>query len=139
VFLDTAVLVYAIGGEHPLRDPCRSLLRAVGAGEVDAVTSALAVQELLHQRARRLGDRGVAVDQVRPLLDALTIVPIDPAAARLALDLYAGSDLLDAADALHAATALTHGVTQLVSPDAAFDGVEGLSRLTPEQAVSALG
>lgn len=49
VFLDTAVLIYAIGGEHPL-------LRAVGTGDVDAMTSALAVQELRYQRARRLGD-----------------------------------------------------------------------------------
>ena len=32
IVLDTTVLVYATGAEHPLRSPCRALIEAVTAG-----------------------------------------------------------------------------------------------------------
>ena len=35
-------------------------------------------------------------------------------------------------DAVHAATALTHGIETIISPDHAFDGIPGLRRQDPE-------
>lgn len=35
VFIDTAVIMYAAGGDHPLREPCRDMLRAVVDGRLD--------------------------------------------------------------------------------------------------------
>ncbi len=32
IVLDTAILAYAVGGEHPLREPCRGVLTAHGEG-----------------------------------------------------------------------------------------------------------
>lgn len=32
IVLDTSVLVYAVGTEHPLRHPCRRLIAAIGDG-----------------------------------------------------------------------------------------------------------
>jgi predicted nucleic acid-binding protein len=57
---------------------------------------------------------------------------------RLALRLHADADGLDAADALHAATALNAGIDLLVSPDTAFDDVAGLTRLDPAEAAARL-
>jgi predicted nucleic acid-binding protein len=53
IVLDTTVLVYAKGADHALRDPCRSLLVAIAAGEIQATTSVEAIQEFVHVRARR--------------------------------------------------------------------------------------
>jgi predicted nucleic acid-binding protein len=53
--------------------------------------------------------------------------------------LGAAIDLVDAGpiggrDAVHAATALGAGFTQIVTTDVAFDSVSGLTRLDPRQA-----
>jgi predicted nucleic acid-binding protein len=53
IVVDTTVLVYAIGADHPLRDPCRRLVAAVGEGRVEATTTVEALQELVHVQARR--------------------------------------------------------------------------------------
>lgn len=39
IVLDTTVLSYAVGTEHPLRAPCRRLLQAHGNGLVEAATT----------------------------------------------------------------------------------------------------
>ncbi len=36
IILDTGVLIYAVGEEHPLREPCCRLIAAQGDGGVDA-------------------------------------------------------------------------------------------------------
>jgi predicted nucleic acid-binding protein len=55
IVLDTTVLVYAVGGEHPLREPSRRLVEAIGAGRIDATTTVEVIQEFVHIRARRQG------------------------------------------------------------------------------------
>ena len=53
ILFDTTVLSYAVGVEHPLREPCRRLLRAHGDGHIEAATTIEVVQEFVHVRARR--------------------------------------------------------------------------------------
>ena len=48
-FVDTAVLMYAVGADHPLREPCRRVLAGVESGEIDAEISVEVVQELVHR------------------------------------------------------------------------------------------
>jgi predicted nucleic acid-binding protein len=56
----------------------------------------------------------------------------------LGLDLFARSARLNARDALHAATAINHGIPIIVSPDEAFDDVPQLRRLDPIVAAARL-
>jgi predicted nucleic acid-binding protein len=48
IVLDTTVLVYAKGADHPLRAPCRELIAALASGELagafDAVLAAAAIE-----------------------------------------------------------------------------------------------
>ena len=39
IILDTTVLVYAVGADHPLRDPRRRVLVAHGEGRIEATTT----------------------------------------------------------------------------------------------------
>jgi uncharacterized protein len=55
IVLDATVLVYAVGGKHPLRDPCRRLVDAVADGSLAATTTVEVIQELVHVRPRRRG------------------------------------------------------------------------------------
>ncbi|MGI8612850.1 MAG: type II toxin-antitoxin system VapC family toxin [Nocardioidaceae bacterium] len=58
--LDTTVLVYAVGSEHPLQRSCRRLLKAVADAAVEATTTPEVMSEFVHVRARR-GSRSDAV------------------------------------------------------------------------------
>ncbi len=55
--LDTSVLVYASGADHPLREPAVRLLRDVVASRVSATTTPEVLQQYAHVRARHRGDR----------------------------------------------------------------------------------
>ena len=134
VFLDTAVFMYARGTDHPLREPSRALLQMVAERDLQAVTSAEVVQEILHRYiAVRRATVGVAlarevVTAFRPLL------PITHAVAQRMPDLverYAG---LTARDLVHVATCLEEGIDTIVSPDRGFDAVKEIRRLDLREA-----
>lgn len=129
VFLDTAVLALAVGGEHPLREACRGYLVAAADEEVELHVSVEALQELLFHRMRR-GDRGDAVALVRDVGATCVVHPLDDDVLRRALDLVSTS-AIGGRDAVHAATAIGAGFTEIVTPDTDFDGVPGLARRHP--------
>jgi predicted nucleic acid-binding protein len=129
ILLDTTVLVYAIGEEHPLRDPCRRLLAAHADGQLDATTTIEVIQEFTHIRAQRR-TRQDAVRIGRHYLAALS--PITTTAQDLdrGLELFERYPKLGAFDAVLAAVALSRAET-LVSADHAFASVGGLVWVDP--------
>lgn len=132
IALDTTVLVYAIGSDHPLRGPCRRLVVAVAEGLLVATTTVEVIQEFTHVRARRAGRAdasrlaGSFADLLAPLL------PVDEAALRHGLQLYAGATRLGAFDAVLAAAAMEARAEALVSADRGFAEVPGLHHLVPD-------
>jgi predicted nucleic acid-binding protein len=71
ILLDTTVLVYAKGQNHPLRDPCRELIEAVADRRIEATTSVEVIQEFVHVRARRR-DRADAASLGRDYAELLS-------------------------------------------------------------------
>ena len=67
IVLDTTVLIYAVGSEHPLREPCRGLVEAITDGRVEATTTVEVIQEFVHVRARRRGGADAAERGREPL------------------------------------------------------------------------
>jgi predicted nucleic acid-binding protein len=131
IVLDTTVLVYAVGAEHPLREPCRELVTAIGDGAVSATTTVEVVQELAHVRARRRERRDaikVATDFAR-LLGPLLLVTEQHLHA--GLDLWARHPRLGCFDAVLAAATISAGGT-LVSADKAFGRIRGLAHSVPD-------
>jgi predicted nucleic acid-binding protein len=134
IVLDTTVLVYAVGGEHALRDSCRRLVDRLGEGRLAATTSVEVIQEFVHVRARRY-DRTDAASLGRAwaaLLSPLLAVSRDD--VELGLDLFERHRELGAFDAVLAAAALSAGADALVSADAAFAAVPGLRVVRPATA-----
>jgi predicted nucleic acid-binding protein len=134
LFADTAVLALAIGGEHEHRASCRALLAAATAGQVELHVSVEALQELLFHRTRRAG-RDAAVADVRDSTQVCRVHSFDPTVLARSVDLVAANHLRGR-DAVHAATAMLHGFTEIVTTDADFDGLPELARLAPDQAAS---
>lgn len=131
VFLDTAIFMFSAGADHPLRDPCRRLLGRVADDELEAVTSAEVIQEILH-RYTRIGRPEIGAELARTTLDLLApVLPVTHALMRRVPDLLDRYPRLEARDLVHVATCQHEGIGEIVSPDRGFDAVEGLRRIDP--------
>lgn len=131
IVLDTTVLIYAKGSEHPLRGPCRDLIAAIADGRVEATTTAEVIQELTHVRARRhgRGDAAALGRDYAELLSPLLAITRDDLVRGLSI--FERSDRLGAFDAVLAASAAGAGATALVSADAAFSEVTDVPHVVP--------
>ena len=120
IVLDTTVLVYAVGSEHPLRDPARELLQAIADGAIEASTSVEVIQEFVHVRARRRGrsDAAAAGRDYAELLSPL--LNVTRADLQRGLELFENHQQLGAFDAVLAASAVSAGARALVSADSGF-------------------
>ncbi len=130
IVLDTSVLVYAVGGEHPLREPSRRIVRAVEQGSLDAQTTTFVIQEFLHVSGRRR-DRADAARLAGEYATTLApLLPHEESQVAAALELYERHQRLGAFDAFLAVAARSAGAT-LVSADRAFADVPELRWVDP--------
>lgn len=130
IILDTTVLLYAVGAEHPLRDPCRRVVDACGAGRLAGATTIMALQEFTHVRARRR-PRDEAAALARAYAGLLDLLETEGDEFDLALDLFCQHPSLGAFDATLAAVAIRREAEALISADRAFGDVRGLSWIDP--------
>jgi predicted nucleic acid-binding protein len=137
---DTSVFVYALGAEHPYREPCREIVRRAGAGELQGEAGADLLQELVHQRLRRTGDRAGAAKAARNVAKLAWWHPLEPDDVQRGIDLFETHEGLDARDVVFAALAINRGIDAILATDRAFDEVAGLERIDPadERAVATL-
>jgi predicted nucleic acid-binding protein len=139
IVLDTTVLLYAKGADHPLRDPARRLIAAVTDGDIEATTTAEVIQEFVHVRARRRG-RTEAVTLGCDYAELLSpLVTVTAEQLRRGLEIFTRCERLGAFDAVLAAAALCLEADALVSADTAFVTVPALTHVNPnEQGVAEL-
>jgi uncharacterized protein len=134
IVLDTTVLIYAKGADHELREPCRSLISAIAAGNVDATTSVEVIQEFVHVRARRRG-RTDAASLGRDYVDLLApLLTVSGSELRAGLALFEAGQRLGAFDAVLAAAAIAAGASAIVSADSSFADLPGLVHVVPDAA-----
>lgn len=128
IFVDSNVPMYLVGAAHPHKtDAQRRLEAAIGAGE-RLVTDVEVLQEILHRYVaiQRRDAIQPAFAAVLDLVDEVFAVTLDDALR--AKDIVLSAPRLSARDALHAAVMERHGVRRILTFDAAFDQVPGLSR-----------
>lgn len=139
LFIDTAVVMYAVGSEHPLRDPCIRIMDRVSAGRLDATTSVEVVQEIVH-RYLSIRRADVASRVARRTQDIFApVLPISHALMRRVPDLVARYPTLSARDLVHVATCVHEGIAEIVSPDRSFDQVAEVRRIDPVDLAAQLG
>jgi len=130
ILIDTNVPMYLLGAAHPHKTEAQRLLERAATNRDRLVTDAEVFQEILH--------RYVAINRrlaIQPAFDVLTelvdeIFSIEARVVERAKSLVLGYGRLSARDAIHVATMQEHGVTRIMSFDAAFDAVPGLTRLS---------
>ena len=137
LFLDANVPTYAAGRDHPLKNPCKEILRIVALNPRSFFTDAEVLQEMLHRyrSIRRWPEgKGVVLD-LAALMDG-SIEPVLAEDVVLACELADPHDArLAARDLLHAAVILRTEETpaSIVTADRDFDDLstEGIERLDP--------
>ncbi|WP_370327552.1 type II toxin-antitoxin system VapC family toxin [Euzebya sp.] len=114
IFVDTNVVMYAVGRSHPLRAAVRERLIELPLGVL--ATSAEVMQELMH--AYLPVSRHIALDAAFRLIgDRMTVWPVeedDVRGARRLANTHAG---LDARDLLHLAMCRSRAVDELWTYD----------------------
>jgi predicted nucleic acid-binding protein len=133
IVLDTTVLVYAVGTEHPLRDPCRLLVAAVADGTLEATTTVEVIQEFAHVRACRRGRpeaTRLSNDYAELLAPLITVTAED---LKAGLAVFESHERLGAFDAVLVASASARGATALVSADTAFASAGDVNHVIPDR------
>jgi predicted nucleic acid-binding protein len=130
ILLDTTVLMYAVGQDHPLREPCRRLLQEHAVGRLECATTVDVIQEFAHVYARRR-PRAEAVTLAHRYAEALPLALTHPSDLQRGLELYQTYEALRCSDAVLAAVSLNHGLDGVASADQAFGTVRGLHWISP--------
>jgi uncharacterized protein len=128
IFVDTNVIMYAVGREHPLREAAQSFfLEHVSSGSV-LVSSAEVLQELLHAYVpvERLDTLDAALALAHARLGS--IWPVEAEDVELARGLIDGHSALGARDLLHLACCQRRGVTRIQTYDRALAAAFSSSR-----------
>ena len=129
IFVDSNIPMYLVGAAHPHKAAAQRLLEAaITAGE-RLVTDAEVLQEILH-RYVAIGRRDAiqpAFDAVLDLVDEVFTVTLPD--VKRAKDVVLGKRSLSARDALHAAVMERQDVHRIMTFDAAFDDLPGVTRL----------
>jgi predicted nucleic acid-binding protein len=129
VFVDSNVPMYLVGAPHPHKADAQRLLEAAVAGGDRLVTSAEVLQEILH-RYTAIGRR----DAIQPAFDVLLgvvdeVIAVGRGDVERAKAIVLGIETLSSRDAVHAAVMERGKITCILSFDAGFDAVPGLTRL----------
>ncbi len=135
VLIDSNVVLYALGADSPRRQACRDVLSALADGSLIGVASTEMIQEVVHHRLRMTGDPHRAVADARDTAELVTVIGFDEVILQSALHLIENTGIRGR-DAVHAATALTQGITVIVSVDPVFDHMPGLIRCAPGEAIT---
>ena len=133
VLIDTNVIMYAAGAEHPHKSASAGMLQRVGAGEVEATIDAEVLQEILH-RYRAIGrwkDGRRVYDLARQLFPE--IVPVTAPILDRAREILDSDSRIMARDALHAAVVIAERMEAIYTFDRDFDRIGGVKRIEPSE------
>jgi uncharacterized protein len=122
IFVDTNVVMYAVGRSHPLKEPARAFFRdAFREDSPRLCTSAEVLQELLHAYlpVGRLETLDAAFELIESTVDEIwSVEPDDVQIARESIEQFPE---LGARDLLHLASCRRRGITRVQTYDRALE------------------
>jgi uncharacterized protein len=130
ILIDSNVPMYLVGASHPHKTDAERLLEDLLRRQQRLVTDSEVLQEILH--------RYVSINRrhaIQPAFDALLgivdeVLPVDAAAVERAKQIVLQYHRLSARDAVHLSIMQQNGIPQILSFDAGFDSLPGITRLS---------
>ena len=131
ILVDSNILMYAAGADHPNKSAAIRFLEQVAAGTTAAAVDAEVLQEIIHRylALNRWPDGRRVYQLARTLLPE--VLPITGEVMDQAKALIDGNASLSARDALHAAVVGVYKLDGICTFDRDFDRITGCTRVTP--------
>ncbi len=130
-FLDANLIMYSLGGPHPLKGPCNRVLEKIKSGNIFSVTNTEVLQEILH-RYFSIGKPEIAEIAYTSIIRiCISVYPVTIAETDLALSLMKKIPAITSRDAIHAATMMNNGIKEIISSDIHFDLMPEIKRIDP--------
>jgi predicted nucleic acid-binding protein len=129
ILVDSNVIMYAGGSEHPHKAPAVAFLGRVAAGKVEAAIDAETLQEILHRyQSQRRWSGGTAVYAFARSLfpDVLPVTGLVMDIAKKLLDV---DPTISGRDAVHAAVVSAYKLDGICTFDRDFDRIRGCKRI----------
>ncbi|MBX7148949.1 type II toxin-antitoxin system VapC family toxin [bacterium] len=119
-FIDTNILMYAVGGEHPLKKSCQEIIKKIFDRSIYAVTNTEVFQEIAYRywSLKKWKLARQILDDYEMLFDE--ILPIEKKHLKLYYHLLETMPQLSPRDAIHLAVMQTNNITHIYTTDAAF-------------------
>lgn len=129
ILVDSNVLMYAAGAEHPNKNIALEFLRRVAAGEIDAALDAEVLREIIHRYValNRWNDGRKVYLLARELFP--DVLPVTGEVMDRARELVDAVASLSARDALHSAVIQVYSLQGICSFDRDFDRIPGCRRI----------
>lgn len=130
-FLDSNVIMYAIGGTHPLKHPCARIIERIQGHRLVVVTDTEVLQEILY-RYGAIGKPDMALEigtLVMEIVDEVFSVKADD--LRLVMQLLRQQREVNVRDAIHCATMVRHRIRSIITADRDFDRFDRIRRVDP--------
>ncbi len=129
ILVDSNVLMYAAGAEHPNKTVAIRFLKQVAAGEVQAALDAEVLQEILHRylALNRWADGRKVFLLARELFP--DVFPVTAEVMDRARELVDADGSISARDAVHAAVVQLHSLDGICTFDRNFDRIPRCPRI----------
>jgi predicted nucleic acid-binding protein len=130
-FIDANLIMYSIGGPHPLHEPCKKFLEKIKSREILGVTNTEVLQEILY-RYFSIERRTLGEIAYRSMIEFCTnIFPVRVVDTDKALEILKSVNGITSRDAVHAATMIHNGIKEIISTDPHFDLIPEIKRIDP--------
>ena len=131
LFIDANMIMYSMGGPHPLREPCKRFFEKIKSREILGVTNTEILQEILY-RYFSIERRTVGEMAYQSIVEFCTdIFPVRVADTDKALEILKKVRGITSRDAIHSATMIHNGIKEIVSTDPHFDLIPEIKRIDP--------
>ena len=129
ILVDSNVLMYAIGSDHPNKPRALAFLDRVATGEIDAAIDSEVLQEILHryQSLRRWSEGAALYALARKVFSE--ILPINVTVMDMAKGLLDADPTISSRDAVHAAVVSAYKLYGICTFDRDFDRIPGCRRI----------
>ncbi len=132
-YIDSNIFINPVLYDDEKAEKCREITLMISNKKIFAITSVLTWDELVYSIRKNL-EIGIAAEQGEKFLRFPNLILVDAdrniilKAQKLISEYH-----LKPRDAIHAATAISRGCTEIISDDSDFDKVKELKRITPEK------
>lgn len=131
-FIDSNVVIYALGRDHPYRDSCIDVLRAIVAGQLEAYTSVEVLQEIVY-RYYILGELQEGIGAAGDFAAFVEVLSVTERDVERAFDLFRKYNDLPPRDLIHLSTMMNNGLKDIITADKHFDQIREVRRRDPSE------